>query len=168
MICLDRLAKNRAVVPQEKPGEPLSGDLPPAVALALEIVQSARSAPVLLDRRALLEQLKRDEAAVERGIATQQLAIDTLRGEKKFAQASKDEGAWFALQVHRFRALQAVAALDDEMRDFMSARFNAGFSWRADLLPELALRVALTLGSERDHTSEISKMRQRLEEAKKL
>lgn len=164
-----RLQRNRALVPDEdKPDEPVSGALSPAVALALEVVNAARKAPAVFDRRALLEQLRRDEGAVERGVAAQQRAIETLRDARKYAQTVKDVDPLFTLHVRRYRAYAAAAAIDDEFRDFQKVRFDGGYGWRADLLPELAMRVMLTLGSERDFDSEISKMRQRLEEAKKL
>jgi hypothetical protein len=165
----ERLHKNRAIVPEQKASEPLSGELPAAVTLALEIINTSRSAPPQLDRRVLIEQLKKDLDAVETGIASLEHVRDTQLEELKYSQVLKDEDPWFALLVRWTRELQAAAATGDQISDFMKSRFDAGyFPWRPDLLPELGVRVKLVLGSERDHDSEISKMRRRLEGLGKL
>lgn len=165
----DRLRKNRAAVPEQKATEPLAGELPAAVSLALEIINTTRSAPTLVDRRALREQRKHDLDAVDRGIASLESVIHARREELKYAQVVRDADPWFALLVRRFRAYAAAAAIDDELSDFMRSRLDAGYvPWRGDLLPELALRVKLTLGSERDYHSELSVMRRKLEELKRL
>ena len=165
----ERLARNRAAVPEKKPDEPVPGDLPRAVSLALEVCAATRSAPPLLDRRALIEQRKRDKAAVERGVDVQTRVIADLREECKYARVLADRDPVFALHVRRLRAYEAAASIDDELRDLMKARDDGGFRpWRTDLIPVLGERVMLVLGSQRDYNSEVNQMQRRLEEAKTL
>jgi hypothetical protein len=166
----DRLQKNRAAVPAKNAEEPpLPGGLPAAVSLALEIIDSSRSAPALLDQRALIKQLKIDCDAIESGIASLERLRDARLEELKYSQTLEDVGPWFALQVRKHRARQALAAVNDEEDDFIKSRLNAGYGpWRSDLLPVFGGRSKLALGSERDDDSEISRDRRRLEELGKL
>ena len=164
----ERLTRNRTIAPEKKADEPVSGDLPAAVVVALGVCNATRSAPPLLDQRALIEQRKRDAIAVSAGIAAQERVRDTIREEVKYARTLKDVDPWFALLVRRYRAMQSLAAIDDEIWDFQKQRLDGGYGWRVDLLPESGERVARTLGSERDHLSEVSKMRRDLEGFEKI
>ncbi len=168
----DRLAKNRAqAAPAKKVAQPSSGERPYAVARALEIIENPAAAPPALDNRALLKQLKSDLDEISVGIAAQTRIVNGLMEELKHSQAIKDQGPWFELQLRKFRAYQAAIAIHEEENEFMKSRFAEGFMpWRGDLLPELACRVKLVLGTERtdDYNSEISRLRRALEEHGKL
>ena len=166
----DRLEKNREAIPAKNAEEQsLPSELPAAVSLALEIIDSARSAPPLLDHLALVKQIKNDCDAIERGIASLKLLRDTRRDELKHSQDVIDIDPWFALQVRKQRARQVLAAINDEEDDFINFRLSAGYGpWRSDLLPVFGGRSKLALGSERVWDSEISRDRRRLEELKKL
>jgi hypothetical protein len=167
-----RLTAHRAKVPAPKTEEPAAGELPSTVATALEIIRGSRPALRVNQKtlqKTLIEQLENDRDAIRSAIFVQAPIVDALRDELIAQRAMQDREAWRAIQLRKFRALQALAAIKDEENDFRKSRFDAGFApWRSDLLPEYASRTMLVLGSERDWDSEISRMRKALEEAKIL
>jgi hypothetical protein len=162
----DRLKKNRAAVPAKSVQGPLSGDIHADVAVALELIDGARPlAPLLEDRRALRDQLKRNRDAIRKGFDKQKAVVDALRDQWVLTRSLGIQHRWKERDLKIFRAMQAVAALYDEKNDDRTAEFDAGCRpWRADLLPEFMSRALLTIGSERDWDSEISRARRRLEE----
>lgn len=165
----ERRARNRAIVPEIKSDDHVPGDLPRAVTLALEVCAATRSAPAMVDRRALREQRERDKIAVERGVAVQTQVITDLREACKYAQVLADRDPVFAVHVRRLRAYEAAAAVDDELRDIMNSRDAGGFKpWRGDIIPILGERAMVAIGSQRDYNSEVNRMRRDLEEFKKI
>jgi len=134
----------------------------------LEIIRGSRPA-TRVDHKTLVEQLEKDRDAIRSAVFIQAPIVDALRDELIAQRAMQDREHWRAIQLRKFRALQAVAAIKDEENDFRKSRIDAGYTpWRSDLLPEHAARPMLVLGSERDWDSEISRTRIALEEAKIL
>lgn len=161
----ERLAKNRASAPQLSE-TPVSGDMPLVVAQALELLR-AGVRPEQRDRPALIAKLQTDFELLHEAIIAHAPVVEELRSALIAAQAARDLEHWAALQLRKFRVAQALAAIKDEEDDFRKSRIDAGFApWRNDLLPTVASRPVLVLGSERDWDSEISRTRRQLEEQK--
>lgn len=158
-----KLTAHRAKVPL-KAEETAPGELPATVSHALAIIQGSRPA-TRVDHKTLIKQLEDDRDAIRAAIFVQAPLVAAIRDELIAERSLQDQEAWRAIQLRKFRALQAVAAIRDEENDFRRARVDAGYTpWRSDLLPEFASRPMLVLGSERDWDSEISRMRVALEE----
>jgi hypothetical protein len=165
-VHLARLAKLRATMPQKAAG-PVSADHPAAVLAGLELLRS--KVPVRrVDTRALKAQL-RDGRGVLREALFAQHAVDLeIRDRLSMELAKKKAAEHRALVVTQFRAAQQLAAATDAIRNFHRAISEAGYMSRPDLLPAPSSRGALILGSESDFDSEITKMRQTLEELKAI
>jgi len=162
----ERLKKNRATQKTAEPG-PTTSDLPSIVAAALEVLRGARP-PARLNRKAIITQLEGDRDLIYQAIREQTAIVNGIRDELVTAQNMRDREAWLAIQLRKFRALQTVVAIKEEEDDFRKSRAEAGYTWRADILPTTAARPMLILGSERDWDSEISRARRFLEESKTL
>jgi hypothetical protein len=171
-----RLDKHHAKVPAKAAEEPTPGGLPATISAALEIIRGglALRGPAIkpatrVDLKTLIEQFQNDQDAIRAAIFIQAPIVDGIRNELIAAQSMSDREAWQAIQLRKFRALQIVAALKDEEDEFRRNRVDGGFTpWRSDLLPSIATRPMLIVGSERDWDSEISRARRFLEESKVL
>jgi hypothetical protein len=164
-----RLEKHRAKAPSPTATtEAAAEGLPSTVAHALAIIAGSRPAS-RVDHKTLIEQFQGDLDAIRAAIFIQVPIVEGIRNDLNAQRFMQDREAWRAIQLRKFRALQAAAAVRDEESDFRQSRIAAGYTpWRADLLPEMASRPMLVLGSERDWDSEISKVRVALEAEKIL
>jgi hypothetical protein len=157
----ERLAENRKTSSNAIGSK--KSDLAPAVTAALELIRNGSRSNTRASRESQIQQLEADRKLVHDAVIEQSTIVESLKSElsEQVARRMRDEHR--ALVLQQFRALQQVAAATDAERQFRSAVLEAGYAWRADLLPAPLLRSALALGLETEGNSEITRTRLLLE-----
>jgi hypothetical protein len=161
----DRLRQRKGVGDQGAAPRTEAGGLPAEVLAGLEIVRGGPLSKPKPSRRARIAELDEQRAIVHRAFVIQAAAVEEVRGELSVALANHLRSQQDALAAAYVRAAQQLAAISDAELAFARRFREAGYTWRPDLLPFPSLRAALVLGSEADGASEVSRMRQTLEEA---
>jgi hypothetical protein len=134
-----------------------------AVATALTLIRDGVR-PERRDWAAERSQLQDDIQVCNAARQEQQLVVDAVRDKLSFELAVRLRSEHRAMVLKLYRALQATAKADAELRTLRASILKGGYLLRHDVLPQPTIGSTLVLGDESEFDSEISRVRRQLEQ----